>query len=589
MKASNEKYQNNDNLKPSWLQNFFILCSGADKDIIAECPTEWNKYAGIGATIFFTGVLASISGGYALFTIFRGDENAVKYALLFGILWGFVIFNLDRFVVSSIRKEGNLKNELLQSAPRFILAIIISIVIAKPLEVRIFESRIEQQILEDKLQKLEDEKLAIDKLYALTKLENQQQNQKYELGTLDSLRQGDPTSDGFKKLILDRNFALQDLNSVSQTNNPKIVDYNFKISQVKGKSENYKEIYDSLGDVIDRELNSEAKTTISALSYSRNILANEIKAKQKPVEDLDAQIKKARSDYQALMAQRINEKQAEIEQTKRTKSQADSIATIQFDESVKIKERSYTNNFITQLEAIGNLTSKNSSMALTSWMIMLLFLVIETAPILVKVLSKRGPYDEKFDAIEYEVYIEESQKIDNLNRQVNEYLKLANDAAKISGSLKLEAEKDKLDIELRNNKELLNKLADYQKELAIIYADAWFVEEKAKALQQAKGLYLQANQPKSQPKLEDTLWKQKGATDKIEYLFLYGSLTDNELRYFENNQMNVGKWSYNNSKKDEISIDLLNNKVEYVITEIKDAVLKLKDKVTNDIFEFEKV
>jgi len=589
MKASNEKYQNNDNRKLSWLQNFFILCSGADKDIIAECPTEWNKYAGIGATIFFTGLLASISGGYALFTIFRGDENAVKYALLFGILWGFVILNLDRFVVSSIRKEGNLKKELLQAAPRFILAIIISIVIAKPLEVRIFESRIEQQILEDKRQKLEDEKLSIDKLNDLTKLENQQQNQNSELGTLDSLRQGDPTSDDFKKLISDRNFALQDLNSVSKTNNPKIADYNFKISQVKGKSENYKEIRDSLGVVIDRKLNSEANKTINDLSYSRNILANEIKAKQKRVEDLDAQIQKARNDYQALMAQRINEKQAEIEQTKQTKSQADSIAKIQFDESVKIKERSYTNNFITQLEAMGNLTSKNSTMALTSWMIMLLFLVIETAPILVKVLSKRGPYDEKLDATEYEVYIEESQKIDNLNRQVNEYLKLANDAAKISGSLKLEAEKDKLDIELRNNKELLNKLADYQKELAIIYADAWFEEEKAKALQQAKGLYLQANQPKSQPKLEDTLWKQKGAKDKIEYFFLNGSLTDNELRYFENNQMNLGKWSFNNSNKDEISIDLLNNKVEYVIAEIKDTTLKLKDKATNDILEFEKV
>jgi hypothetical protein len=228
MKASSEKYQNNANRTPSWLQNFFILCSGADKEIIADCPTDWNKYAGIGATIFFTGLLASISGGYALFTIFRGDENALTYALLFGFLWGFVILNLDRFVVSSIRKEGNLKKELLQATPRFILAIIISIVIAKPLEVRIFESRIEQQILEDKRQKLEDEKLSIDKLNDLTKLENQQQNQNSELGTLDSLRQGDPPNEDFKKLLSERNFALEDFNNVSKTNNPKIADYNFK-------------------------------------------------------------------------------------------------------------------------------------------------------------------------------------------------------------------------------------------------------------------------------------------------------------------------------------------------------------------------
>jgi hypothetical protein len=304
---------------------------------------------------------------------------------------------------------------------------------------------------------------------------------------------------------------------------------------------------------------------------------------------LDAEIQKARNDYQALMAERINDKQAEIKQTKQAKSQADSVAKIQYDENLKIKEKSYTNNFITQLEAMGNLTSKNSTMALTSWMIMLLFLVIETAPILVKVLSKRGPYDEKLDATEYEVYIGESQKIDTLNRQINEYLKLADDAAKISGSLKLDAEKDKLDIELRNNKELLNKLADYQKELAIIYADAWFQEEKEKAMRQAKGLYQQANQPKTQPKFEDTLWRQKGVVGNIEYYFRNGALGHNELRHFEDNKMNVGKWNYNNAYKNEIVIELLNFQVGYVIEELKETTLKLKDKSTNNILEFDKV
>jgi hypothetical protein len=52
MKALGEKYQDNNMRKPSGLQNFFILCSGADKEIIKDCPTEWNKFAGIGATIF---------------------------------------------------------------------------------------------------------------------------------------------------------------------------------------------------------------------------------------------------------------------------------------------------------------------------------------------------------------------------------------------------------------------------------------------------------------------------------------------------------------------------------------------------------
>jgi hypothetical protein len=206
-------------------------------------------------------------------------------ALCFGVVWATIIFNLDRYIVSSLRKEGNWKKELLYATPRFIIAILISLVIAKPLEVRIFASRIEQQILEDKRQKLEDEKLSIDKLNDLTKLENTMQGQTSELGTLDSLRQGDPTSDDFKKILGDRNLALQDLNSVSKSNNPKISDYNFKISQIKGDPNNYRVIKnDSTGEVIDRKLLSEANKSIGDLSYSRNVLLNEIKAKQKRVQ-----------------------------------------------------------------------------------------------------------------------------------------------------------------------------------------------------------------------------------------------------------------------------------------------------------------
>lgn len=585
MKQSEVNYQDRRIEKPSWIQQFFILCSGADKNILFQCRTEWNKYSGIGATIFFTGLLASLSGGYALYTIFRGEANAMTYALIFGLTWGFVILNLDRFIVSSIRKEGNIQKEILQATPRFILAIIISIVIAKPLEVRIFESRIEQQILEDKRSKLEDEKLSIDKLNDLTKLENTITNQNTELGTLDSLRQGDPTNDDFKKLLGDRNVALQDLNNVSKSNNPKISDYNFKISQVKGNSANYREIKDTLGVVIDRKLITEANKTISDLSYSRNILINEIKGKQKRVEDLDAEIQKARNDYKALMSQRVNEKQAEIEQSKQTKAQADSVAKIQFDESVKIKERSYTNNFITQLEAMGNLTASNSTMAWTSWMIMLLFIVIETAPILVKLLSKRGPYDEILDRVEYEHYINEKELISRWNSKINELLEKARETAKLEGDTFMQVEKQRLEHELKNNQKILDDLAIKQEHLAKIAIDKWYQDELAKTNSQS----INQGNTMVTPKLEDNFWKQIGATDRIEYCFRNGAVSDNELLYFENEQMTKGKWNFLSTSKDEIKIDLPNISIEYLITELTSDSLKLKEKGTNDTIELQKV
>ncbi|MAP55342.1 DUF4407 domain-containing protein [Altibacter sp.] len=129
------------------LQRFFIFCSGADTDILSDCSAgEQTKYAGIGATVFFTAVMATIAAAYALYTVF---DNYLT-AIVFGFVWGLLIFNLDRFIVSTIKKRDNFFDEFLQATPRILLAIIIAIVIAKPLELKIFEKEINQVLLEEK-------------------------------------------------------------------------------------------------------------------------------------------------------------------------------------------------------------------------------------------------------------------------------------------------------------------------------------------------------------------------------------------------------------------------------------------------------
>lgn len=129
------------------LKPFFIICSGADTHILNDCSVgEQNKYAGIGATVFFTAIMAFIAASYALFIIF---ENLYS-ALFFGLIWGLLIFNLDRYIVSTIKKTGNPLGEFTQAAPRIILAVIIAVVISKPLELKIFEKEINQVLLEQK-------------------------------------------------------------------------------------------------------------------------------------------------------------------------------------------------------------------------------------------------------------------------------------------------------------------------------------------------------------------------------------------------------------------------------------------------------
>ena len=129
------------------LKQFFILCSGADVNILKTVSNgEQNKFVGIGATVFFTAVMAFVAFSYALFVVFDNPYLAVG----FGLLWALLIFNLDRFIVSTIKKRDSVLNEVIQATPRLILALIIAVVISKPLELKIFEKEINQVLLEQK-------------------------------------------------------------------------------------------------------------------------------------------------------------------------------------------------------------------------------------------------------------------------------------------------------------------------------------------------------------------------------------------------------------------------------------------------------
>lgn len=124
------------------LRDFFIFCSGSNINVLKKTPTEINKHTGIGATIFFTGVFASLAGGYAIYTVFQSYFAAI----FFGMIWGAMIFNLDRYIVSTLKMRKSAFRNFVGALPRVALALIIAIVIAKPMELKIFDSEIQAEL-----------------------------------------------------------------------------------------------------------------------------------------------------------------------------------------------------------------------------------------------------------------------------------------------------------------------------------------------------------------------------------------------------------------------------------------------------------
>lgn len=143
------------------LKKFFWWCAGVHKATLKKYPEEQNKYFSIGATIFFTGLFAAVAGGYALYFVFSGSAFALIYASLFGVIWGLAIFNMDRYIVLSIDKSKTGLKQFLQALPRIILAIIIGIVISRPLELKIFEKEISEHL---RVEYLKNQQATIDTL-----------------------------------------------------------------------------------------------------------------------------------------------------------------------------------------------------------------------------------------------------------------------------------------------------------------------------------------------------------------------------------------------------------------------------------------
>lgn len=131
--------------------NFLWWCAGAHQKLLNDFPSEHSKYVGLGGVILATFVLAALSSGYAIYSVF---ENWA-WTLLFAVIWGMIIFNFDRFLVSTMRKYGDSKRKhFWMAVPRIALALIIGLTIARPLELKIFEKEITVKVAENMHKKI---------------------------------------------------------------------------------------------------------------------------------------------------------------------------------------------------------------------------------------------------------------------------------------------------------------------------------------------------------------------------------------------------------------------------------------------------
>ncbi|RLD77129.1 MAG: DUF4407 domain-containing protein [Bacteroidetes bacterium] len=374
--------------KMSLFYHFFSWCSGARLYLLKSCPTDYNKYFGIGMIVFLTGIMASITGFFALYMIF----DSYWIAAVFGVFWGILIFFLDWFIVASLKKEEKFISEFLFSVPRIILAVLLAVVISKPLELKLFEKEINAVLVNEKTESSIKYKQLVDKEFnqiEILKIEN------------ENLRKDIKNKEEQRNLLFD--MIIKEAEGRSPTG-------------IIGKGPVYRE----------------KKTEFDRLNQNLDIL------------------KKNSSLQIKLNIQKIEE----LNIQKNTR----------IDNSSKVIQNS--DGLLARLEAMSILKDKNSTVSMASWFIFILFILIEAAPILVKLLSRRGPYDELIDKEEYEKQIEYKKQKIKAKVLANNYLELL----KQKDELQIEAEK-------RNNKNLVKHIEEAKEDINKKVVEKWKEKE----------------------------------------------------------------------------------------------------------------
>jgi hypothetical protein len=356
------------------LRNFFWLCSGADITTLKRTPTETNKFIGIGGTIFFTAVLAFLSSGYAIYTVF----DSYLAAVFFGLIWALMIFNLDRYIVSSMKNRDNFWTDFFIASPRVIIAVFLAMVISKPLELKIFEKEINAELIgmEQEVKKAQEEKL-----YA--------------------------------------RFT------------PQLLAYEAEVNKLKG------ELAESAAqrDALQAEALKEADGTGG--SGIRN-MGPIYKAKQ-------AAADKAATEYQALLAKNaafIN---------KNVNAYNELLAQQQAE--IAALPREAYNGFAARIDALGRLTARSETVALANLFIILLFISIETAPIMVKLISYRSPYDFKLDAHEHVFAMQHKERTSEQFEAVKNKIKFHTETGAFRVRAEIEAEKELIERSIKERME----------------------------------------------------------------------------------------------------------------------------------------
>lgn len=362
-----------------WFWRRLAILGGADGTILDRVPTEQPRFVQMFFVLAGTALVSALS---MLFALTTGVQVLVWLAVPLAIVWALLIFNLDRFLTSTMRSTRNLWRLLGLAIPRVLMAAIIGFVVAEPIVLQAFHNDIAREVTATNLVQAQSdqkavtsgpEKKALDAASArLADLQNQAST---------GIVKGTSSDSASQKAAQDTVTKI----TAQMTDQQKVIDQARALYQCELTGQGAGTVPGCTGVQGDGASSGAAKSQLDQAQQTYDALAAQLRQANTDLESADSSSKTATSATEAQNRQQAKDQIPTAEQAYKTALDA---------YNARAASVAGTNagavGLLSQISALDRLSAKEPVLGFAHWLIAALFFMIELLPVIVKVLTSWG-------------------------------------------------------------------------------------------------------------------------------------------------------------------------------------------------------
>lgn len=373
------------------------ILGGAEGEILDRVPGETPRFVQMFFVLAGTALVSAIS---MLFALTTGVQAAIWLAVPLALVWALIIFNLDRFLTSTMTSTRSVWKLIGLAIPRVIMAAIIGFVVAEPLVLQIFHNDIAREVASTNITQSQSdqealetgpEKIALDAASArVAELENQAAT-----GIVAGTESSSATESAAQATVDDL--------TAKMTAQQAVIDQARTLYQCELTGEGAGTVPGCTGVNGEGASSDAAQAQLAEAQQTYDALAAQLRTAN---EELAAAGTAAKENTSASESQNREQAQSQLPGARDTYDQA--LAAYNARADAVAQGNAGAVGLLSQISGLNRLSEKDATILWAHILIAALFFMIELLPVLVKVLTSYGDPNlyEKAAAIRKQVALD---------------------------------------------------------------------------------------------------------------------------------------------------------------------------------------